>query len=216
MDFTFLKWSGFCREARVTLPEWAAFQERSGAYGSLSSTEPSSGTVTLVFEAPDENWEVSRAQQAAYFALLENGELLKNAILAELLKLYPQWQPLYGYDNEEAELMPDVRVSDDFRALIGLSNVHILTMEKAGIAYVGYEFGCTWDEEHGLGALTHQNRVVQLGGAEAAFSAWIAEKEAGFDPAQPIREAQAERQRALNAAEDARKPTEPTQMSIFD
>ena len=215
MNFAALKWSGHCYQTQVKLPEWAEFQERLGAYGGLSSPDPSDGNVALMFEAPDESWQVSRAQQAAYLALLENGALLRDAILAELLQLYPQWQSLYSYEEDEAELMPNVAASDDFKPLIGLSIVHILTMEQAGLAYVGFEFGCTWDE-HGLGALTHGHRVLQLGGAEDAFSVSATENAHGFDPAQPIREAQAARQRALSDAEAARKPDEPTQLSLFD
>jgi hypothetical protein len=44
--------------------------------------------------------------------------------------------------------------------------------------YVGFEFGCTWDDEHGLGVLMHGERVVDVGGAETAFLLWIAERDA--------------------------------------
>jgi len=36
-------------------------------------------------------------------------------------------------------------------------------VEKDGIPYVGFEFGCTWDEEHGLGVLMHGTRTVEIG-----------------------------------------------------
>jgi hypothetical protein len=59
--------------------------------------------------------------------------------------------------------------------LIGLSNVHILSVARDGI---GLQFGCTWDEEHGLGVMTHRDRVVQVGGADTSFLTWIAEEDA--------------------------------------
>ena len=47
-----------------------------------------------------------------------------------------------------------------------------------GAAYVGYEFGCAWEEEHGLGLMMHQGRIVAMGGADTAILEWIAEKDA--------------------------------------
>ena len=46
------------------------------------------------------------------------------------------------------------------------------------IAYIGFELGCVWDEEHGLGVMTHRDRVVDVGGADTAFTEWIAENDA--------------------------------------
>lgn len=48
---------------------------------------------------------------------------------------------------------------------------------KDGYAYVGYEFGCTWDEEHGLGFMTYKDRIVDFGGADSAFLTWVARKD---------------------------------------
>lgn len=49
---------------------------------------------------------------------------------------------------------------DDLRALIGLGTIHVLATAKKGMAYVGFEFGCTWDEEHALGVQTHGRRGI--------------------------------------------------------
>jgi hypothetical protein len=38
------------------------------------------------------------------------------------------------------------------------------------------EFGCTWDKEHGLGVMTHQTLVIEIGGADTAFLEWIAKR----------------------------------------
>jgi len=34
------------------------------------------------------------------------------------------------------------------------------------LTYAGFEFGCTWDEEYGLGVLMHGTRTVEIGGAD--------------------------------------------------
>ena len=86
-------------------------------------------------------------------------------------------QPDYGYDEEEKEqYMPDVNSLEEFKNLIGLSFVHLIDEEKEGLGYVGFEFGCEWDPEHGLGVMTYKNEVVELGGADTAFLTWIASR----------------------------------------
>lgn len=85
-------------------------------------------------------------------------------------------------DAEDADsLMPDVEHVSQFNNLIGLSTVHILNVSKENTAYVGYQFGCTWDDEHGLGIMTHKNRVIQIGGADSSFLTWIAKKDLNPD-----------------------------------
>jgi hypothetical protein len=51
-------------------------------------------------------------------------------------------------------------------------------VEREGHAYFGLILGCTWDDEHGLGAMLHRTRVIDLGGADTAVLAWIAERDA--------------------------------------
>lgn len=74
--------------------------------------------------------------------------------------------------------MPDIRTADDLHSLIGLSSVNVHQVQKDGIPYTGFEFSCTWDEEHGLGVLMHGTRTVQIGGADTAILLWIAEEDA--------------------------------------
>ena len=77
---------------------------------------------------------------------------------------------------------PDLAHSRVTRAMLsaaqGLSNVHVLRVARDGIAYVGFEFGCAWEEEHGLGVMMHRDRVVAAGGADVSFLEWIAEEDA--------------------------------------
>ena len=104
---------------------------------------------------------------------------MSQALILSLLEKYPSLQEQYGYSgNEKAELMPDIKSADDLRALIGLSSVNIHQVQKDGIPYVGFEFGCTWDDEHGLGVLMHGTRTVEIGGADTAVLLWIAKQDA--------------------------------------
>jgi hypothetical protein len=53
-------------------------------------------------------------------------------------------------------------------------------VQKGGIPYVGFSFRCTWEEEHGLGALMHGTRTVDIGGADTSFLLWVARKDGGM------------------------------------
>ncbi len=115
---------------------------------------------------------------AAYHSAIEKQYSIRNAIIGELYKKYPEMKMNYGYEAEEAkEFMPDIDNADRFKDLVGLVGVHIMNVFREGIAYVGYQFSCTWDEEHGLGVMTHKDRVVDLGSAEVSFLTWVAEED---------------------------------------
>ena len=74
------------------------------------------------------------------------------------------------YIEAGATELPSILVNpEQLRELIGLSVVHVLAEGKDGVPYIGFQFGCTWDGEHGLGVMTHQGQVVAVGTADAAF-----------------------------------------------
>jgi hypothetical protein len=178
-----------CWTTRALLASWRGFQSRIGAYGSQDGPGPSDGFVEIVF-APEGrgNEPLNDAEIASVFWVVENEALISKALLESLLKAYPRMQEQYGYsDQEKAELMPEVTSPGDFRSLIGLSAVNIHQVQKEGIPYAGFEFGCTWDEEHGLGILMHGTRTVSIGHADTALLLWIAEEDAGGGVGQALR-----------------------------
>ena len=61
---------------------------------------------------------------------------------------------------------------------MGLYAVNIHQLDNDGVPYVGYEFGCEWDEEHGLVVLMHGTRLIEVGFADTAILLWIAERDA--------------------------------------
>jgi uncharacterized protein DUF6985 len=171
----------FCWTTKAQLPSWIGFQTRNGPYGSTSSDSPSDGWVTIAF-APEgrDKSPLTEQERASVQWLLDHEAEVASAVLKGLLAEYPRLQQDYGYDEAEREAcMPDVSSTEDFRQLIGLHEVHVHQLLKEGLPYVGYEFGCTWDEEHGLGVLVHASRVVKVGGANTAFTLWIAKRDAG-------------------------------------
>jgi hypothetical protein len=176
-DFT---WNKHFWTTNVCLPSWRGFQSRGGPYATLDSTAPTDGFVQLVFapegrdHAPLRDEEVDLVNRA--LALQEE---MQRSVLGALLSGYPALQKKYErfLGREFARRMPNVTVLADFQRLIGLHALHVHNVFRRE-PYVGMEFGCTWDVEHGLGAMMCGARVVEVGGADTAFLLWIAERDA--------------------------------------
>ncbi|MBO1687652.1 hypothetical protein EBQ27_10230 [Clostridium butyricum] len=94
------------------------------------------------------------------------------------MKKYPDMQEKYGYDEDELEeFMPSVSDIDGFKNMLNPKRIYILNVESEGIAYVGFHFMCSWDEEHDFGVMMHKERIVKMGGSDSAFLSWIAEED---------------------------------------
>ncbi|MCI5801788.1 MAG: hypothetical protein SOX72_07950 [Oscillospiraceae bacterium] len=79
----------------------------------------------------------------------------------------------------EADLrFPRVQYPGELRDWMRPRRVHILNVYRDGMAYVGYEFACSWDGEHGVGVLTHGGRVVEVGDADTSMLSWLARDDA--------------------------------------
>jgi hypothetical protein len=165
------------------LPSWAGFQSRGGPYASKSSKDPSDGTVEVRVKAPLKFAAPAPEQINAYRYLKENdphiGDLILDAI-AEYFYTIPEKYRLS--ESHTAKFLRKVRRPDDFKRLIGLRGVHVLPVWKDDYAYIGFEFGCAWDSEHGLGVMTHKDRVVSVGNATCSFQIWIARRDAQVNP----------------------------------
>jgi hypothetical protein len=105
-------------------------------------------------------------QARAFRHLLENQSAIRDAVLGAIFAEYPGLEEIYGEFSE----MPTIGRPEELLGLIGLSIVHILPIARDGLTSIGFEFGCTWDEEHGLGVLTQNGRVLEVGAADTAFS----------------------------------------------
>ena len=165
---------------KAVLPSWKGFQSRKCAYGAQEAAIPSDGLVRIVFAPEGRGTEpLTSSEVSSVVWAIENEAPLSKALISSLLKEYPSLQEQYAYSGKEKdERMPDIKSADHLRALIGLHCLNVHPIQKHGIPYVGFEFGCTWDEEHGLGVLMHGTRTVKIGGADIAILQWIAEEDA--------------------------------------
>ena len=116
--------------------------------------------------------------KSAYEYLVSNQKKVLDIILNNLIEKYPELQDEYGYDeNELEEFMPNIYDINAFKSMLTPKRVYILNVENEGIAYMGFHFACTWDEEHDFGVMMHKERIVKMGYSECAFLTWIAEED---------------------------------------
>jgi hypothetical protein len=178
-DLPEFAFDGFFWVAEVNLPSWSGFRDASGPYAVLNDNA-SNGMVKLVY-APEgrDDAPLNEVEHAQIRWLLDNETAVSNAVLDGLLAAYPALRASYDcYDAQElADYMPDLSDGDGFRTLIGLSSVNIHALMTDDVPYIGFEFGCRWDEEHGCGVLMRGTRVVEVGDADTALVLWIAQRD---------------------------------------
>lgn len=178
-----LTWDSYCWAGEIVLPSWVGFQSRHGPYAAVSSDEPSDGSAILRFDTDGAGCiPPTVAQVAAYRWLIEHEAEVAEAVLNAIFAEYPRFREEYidAYDDEDAQAAaqtaPPLEQREQLRMVMGLYAVTVLPLPNDGLGYVGFEFGCVW-EEHGLGVLTHRNRVVEIGQADTAFDGNRAEED---------------------------------------
>lgn len=183
-----LKWNGHFWTGTFCLEAWSNFQDRSGWYNSEASPgKKSDGTIKLFIAAPGpELTEPCKEQIETFNYVLANQNVNQTHLLNAIFEKYPEernsFREAYGYDEEMSdeekeefeeeygEDVPELSGPAELRRVMGLSIVHILACAKEGLAYVGYEFGCTWEDEHGCGVMTHGQRIIEIGHADTSFN----------------------------------------------
>jgi hypothetical protein len=103
----------------------------------------------------------SEAQASAFGYLRSNQQRILNAALKSIAK----WgrRTRHGYSTWQTEeqlemLLPRNVTPEQLMHRVRLYNVAIPDRERRGIAYVEYSFGCSWDQEHGILVVLHQDR----------------------------------------------------------
>lgn len=156
-------------EGELTLPSWTGFQSRQGFYTSKDSNDVSNGLVKVFLEGKEVDYvKVTTVEQVnAIKYLVDNSDEVRDALLTGLLNEMTELKGIYE------DLIPEINKIEDFRNCIGLANIHIMPSDKDNFAYIGFELGCEWDEEHGVGVMMHKDKVVAIGQADTAFDSWV-------------------------------------------
>lgn len=170
-----------CWCADVRLASWQGFQSRRGPYGSRDGPLPSDGRVAIGFAPEGRGTAPLIPSELALLSwFLEHEPQVSREVMDAIVRWCAP-----DCDERRARLGDDMdigaRIVDvaDLRGHIGLHCVHVHQITDRGPPYVGFEFGCDWEEEHGLGVLMHGTRVVEIGHADTAFLLWIAKADKG-------------------------------------
>ena len=95
--------------------------------------------------------------------LQRHEQALHDHIIAAIFGLAPSFKA-HWRELEITHLLPPLNCAQDLKQLIDLSYIDIYTQTKDDLPYLGFEFECDWDPEHGFHVLTHGLLVVTLDG----------------------------------------------------
>lgn len=115
--------------------------------------------------------EIKEKHINGYNYLVENQNAILNQIINAIYEYYCKLCDDFDLEN----CFVDER--DSFIKTISPHRIYILDIEKDNIPYIGYEFSCNWEFEHGIGVMLYKNRIVDIGFAETAFLSEIAEED---------------------------------------
>jgi hypothetical protein len=153
----------------IQLSSFQGFQIRNGKYGAVSSPEPSDGHVHLVI---DIDLDPKNVENHITW-ITNNQSKLRDLVIRILAKYYlsERDQIIEAYAPEDVSgFLPEISNSNEIIKMSGVVAVFMSGEEKDGIPYFGIEFGCTWEDEHGVGILLRGLEVLEVGHADTAFS----------------------------------------------
>ena len=164
----------------VQLPSWRGFQSRRGPYGAIDTLRPSDGTVDITVPAFGDGPPMQQRSLDLVAWVVDQERTMHEAIIRALLANYVRMQRMYGFAGPLLDaLMPEIQMPFELRPLIGLHAVHVHDVQLEGRLYTGWELGCTWDDEHGLGFLMCGTRLVQIGSGITAVDRDLAVRDGG-------------------------------------
>ena len=127
------------------------------------------GTVSLDFgsynvEDKSIDWQ---PQINAYHHLIQNQYEIRDSIIRTLIEKFEWFRETYYLDPDDDPdvplITPETTIDFDFKPFIGPVSISFDEEEsKNNIAYLQWYFDCAWDPEHGLAAITHEDRVIDL------------------------------------------------------
>ena len=164
------------------LPHWATLQ--SAAQPNLCD-DTGDGSFYVTVNSPAGSHDRPAPEQvAALQHLIDNAESVFSAILQSIFDEYSWMREDFAEclaPDEAARLVPELTTPLELLPLLSFGTMNVHRVFNGGLAYIGLSFGCTWDEEHGLGVLIHGSRIVSVGGCDTSFMEWIPESDVRGD-----------------------------------
>jgi len=110
--------------------------------------------------------------------LLENDAVFSRAVLDAILADLPSLRAIENATvlADDAFRLPERWDEDTLLPLVRLNSINLYPVP--GGPYIGLDFSCAWEDEHGYGLMMAGTEVVETGGAEVGALAWIAAQHA--------------------------------------
>lgn len=150
-------WSG-----KRLFPTFVPFREAPHARGKAPTT------FELLVAAED-NEQPSQAQVRAFQFFVEHENAVSDKIIDAVFRWYVRRRTQEREWFEEHDC-PEIDQANKLRDLMTFHGLRIRRDEFKRTALTGFSFACKWDDEHGLGVLVHRGTVLEIGGADVAFS----------------------------------------------
>jgi hypothetical protein len=149
-------------EATAVLEAWNGYMKHY-----RNEKRVTDGTIKLDFggyngEDKSIDWQ---PQINAYHHLIQNQYAIRDSIIRTLIEKFEWLKKTYDWDSGDEPDVPNIPppIDFDFKPFIGPVSVSFDEEEsKNNIAYLQWHFDCAWDPEHGLAAITHEARVIDL------------------------------------------------------
>ena len=127
----------------------------------------SSNEVEIVIrDFLDDEMEPLNQQINTMNYVLNNQEVVVDSLLDSIWK---KWKEIYeDFSIDDDKDFPNIIKKNDLKKVISIRTIYIQPLHKNDFAYYGLEGNCMWDEEHGLGFISHKDRIIEFGGAEEA------------------------------------------------
>lgn len=138
-----------------------------------------SGEVTVYLENDDgsEGAPDGALIEAARW-LLENDAAFFRAVMAAMLADLPSLRAIENATvlADDAFRLPEHWDEATLLPLVRLNNINLYPV--LGGPYIGLDFSCAWEDEHGYGLMMAGTEVAETGGADVGALGWIAARHA--------------------------------------
>ncbi len=121
---------------------------------------PSAASTEVSIESPSSE-EPSAPQIRALEGFLENEQAVCESMLDATLR-WCRYEHIQD-DKIKRFYWPEEDPPASLDDLVVFHTLLVRTLEHDGVALIGFMLSCEWDEEHGLGVLTHNGITLDIG-----------------------------------------------------
>ena len=159
----------FVLKGFIKLSQWTDYFLYDESYQLIKEKVVTDGRIQLWMSddiTSEESYDISPEQVNSYFYQIEHQQRIKFSILENLKKEFPRllaneygsWEQKEPYFPDVSSITPEF----DLKKYIGPESIRIHKDAKDKIAYVTWNFRCSWDIEHGFEVITHKDRVIDI------------------------------------------------------